>query len=49
MDEEVRKALVQCDSIMSLIRYRNTICLSEQDVADLDAAISTVRALTGPR
>mgnify|MGYP006194916563 CR=1 FL=1 len=47
--DEVRGTLIQADSIMSLVRYRESTGLSEQSIKDLDAAISAVRRLTEKR
>jgi hypothetical protein len=44
--DRLRAALIAADSIMSLIRYRSPHLISDQDRADLDAAIATSRRLT---
>jgi hypothetical protein len=38
--------LMQCDSLLSLIRYRESAGLSEQTVRDLDALLPPLRART---
>lgn len=41
-----RELLIQCDSLLSLIRYRERAGLSEQTVKDIDALLPHLRRRT---